>query len=199
MVDHPASMNRAMPWLVFLHHASGESYYQTVARLPTAWTDQAFYGGNGDGTLFYPGTPDRIGGHSHVPLPSVRLKLLRAGVQDYEWLKRVAEGGDPAFAEQVARQLLPTPHDVTLDPDAFDRARESLIHRALELATPQPQNNPAQAQANPAQPQSGGGCGSDGAQALVLLMGVAAGFAWTLPRRSARAGRPAARRRPRTR
>ncbi|MFP2929111.1 glycoside hydrolase domain-containing protein [Pyxidicoccus sp. 3LG] len=136
MVDHPANLNRAMPWVVFLLHASGETYYDTVARLSTAWTDQRFYGGNGDGTLFYPGTPERIGGQSHVPLPSIRLKLLRAGVQDYEWLMLVTRSGDPDFATQVARELIPAPDRVPIDPAAFERARARLIERALALGPP---------------------------------------------------------------
>ena len=140
MVDYPANLNRAMPWVVFLLNASGETYYDTAARLPTAWTDQFFYGGNGDGTLFYPGTPERIGGQSSVPLPSLRLKLLRAEVQDYEWLMLVAHGGDPAFAGQVARELVPMPDQVSLDPMAFENARARLIERALQLLRVPPPN-----------------------------------------------------------
>jgi len=44
--------------------------------LTTAWTDQYRFGGNGDGTLFYPGTPDRVGGTDPIPIESMRMKIL---------------------------------------------------------------------------------------------------------------------------
>ena len=38
-------------------------------------TDIRHFGGNGDGTLFYPGLPAKIGGHTEIPIDSIRLKL----------------------------------------------------------------------------------------------------------------------------
>ena len=45
------------------------------------------YGGNGDGYMLYPGTPDRIGGKTCVPIESVRLKHVRDGYEDFEYLR----------------------------------------------------------------------------------------------------------------
>jgi hypothetical protein len=101
--------------------------------LSTAWTNQYIYSGNGDGTLFYPGTVAVIGGTTNVPLPSMRLKLIRLGLQDYEWLKKVSDAGDPEFAREVARELVPSPWLVPDDGAAFERARLRLIHRYLQL------------------------------------------------------------------
>jgi hypothetical protein len=134
MVDVPATKGRALEWVSFQEGATGELYYEVAQKLPTAWTDQYLYGGNGDGTLIYPGTVPVIGGTQDVPLPSLRLKLIRLGIQDYEWLTRVSALGDPAFAHQVARELIPAPWRVTDDGEAFERARVLLIHRALTLA-----------------------------------------------------------------
>ncbi|QSQ27325.1 DUF4091 domain-containing protein [Pyxidicoccus parkwayensis] len=181
MVDHPANFNRAFPWTVFLLRASGETYYETSAQLPTAWTNQLFYGGNGDGTLFYPGTPERIGGVSHVPLPSLRLKLLRAGVQDYEWLTIVASAGDPAFAEQVAHELIPAPDQVPLEPAAFEQARARLIQRALELV---PESPPAPEAKGPGVSESNG-CGCDAGPPEAALAAALGGLLWALKRRRA--------------
>ncbi|WP_317987834.1 glycoside hydrolase domain-containing protein [Hyalangium gracile] len=105
----------------------------TVGMLSTAWTNQWRFNGNGDGTLFYPGTPSMIGGTTAVPLPSIRLKLIRLGVQDYEWLQAVSDAGDPEFARKVARRLIPSAWRVPDDGAAFDQARLCLIHRYLEL------------------------------------------------------------------
>jgi uncharacterized protein (TIGR03382 family) len=133
MVDRSAAKGRAMEWVSFLEGATGELYYQTVGMLATAWTDQFRFNGNGDGTLFYPGTPAAIGGATDVPVASIRLKLIRLGVQDYEWLKAVSDAGDPAFARNVARQLIPSASKVPDDGEAFERARKKLIERYLQL------------------------------------------------------------------
>ncbi|ADO67939.1 DUF4091 domain-containing protein [Stigmatella aurantiaca] len=133
MVDRSAAKARAMEWVTFLEGASGELYYQTVGMLASAWTDQFRFNGNGDGTLFYPGTPAAIGGATDVPVASIRLKLIRLGVQDYEWLKAVSDAGDPDFARRVARQLIPSASKVPDDGEAFERARRSLVARYLKL------------------------------------------------------------------
>ncbi len=132
-VDRSPAKARAMEWLSFLEGATGELYYETVHSLSSAWTNLYLYGNNGDGNLFYPGTPAEIGGTTGVPLPSIRLKLIRLGLQDYEWLKAVSEAGDPDFARWVARALIPTAWQVPDDGLAFERARMMLIRRYLEL------------------------------------------------------------------
>ena len=133
MLDRSAAKARALEWVSFLEGATGELYYQTVGMLSSAWDDQFRFNGNGDGTLFYPGTVQRIGGGTDVPVASMRLKYIRQGVQDYEWLKLVSEAGDPDFARRVARELIPAASQVTDNGAAFDQARLRLIQRYLEL------------------------------------------------------------------
>jgi hypothetical protein len=133
MVDRSAAKARAMQWVTFLAGGTGELYSQTVGMLASAWTDQFRLNGNGDGTLFYPGTPARIGGSTDVPVASLRLKLIRLGVQDFEWLKAVSDAGDPEFARRVARELIPAASRVPDDGAAFEAARLKLIERYLEL------------------------------------------------------------------
>ena len=48
---------------------------------------QLLAGGNGEGTLFYPGRPDKIGGNDHIPISSLRLTLIREGNEDYECVR----------------------------------------------------------------------------------------------------------------
>ncbi|WP_304503373.1 DUF4091 domain-containing protein [Corallococcus soli] len=133
MLDRSAAKARAMEWVTFLEGATGELYYQSVGMLSTAWADQYRFNGNGDGTLFYPGTPAEIGGATDVPVASLRLKLIRQGMQDYEWLKAVSDAGDPGFARKVARELIPAASRVPDDGAAFDAARLRLIQRHQEL------------------------------------------------------------------
>ncbi|RKH52601.1 DUF4091 domain-containing protein, partial [Corallococcus llansteffanensis] len=138
MLDRSAAKVRSMEWVTFLQGGKGELYYETVLMLPTAWSDQYRFNGNGDGTLFYPGTPAAIGGTTHVPVASLRLKLIRQGMQDYEWLKAVGDAGDPDFARKVARELIPSASRVPDDGAAFDAARLRLIQRYQELTEGDP-------------------------------------------------------------
>ncbi len=163
MVDASAARNRAMQWVLYSLDAQGELYYETALALDTAWNDIFRFNGNGDGTLFYPGTPQQIGGTTHVPVSSIRLKMIRQGMQDYEWLKKVADAGDPAFAKQVAMSLAPSAHQVGDDGAAYDQARRRLISRWLDL---QPQGwKPVEGSAETIPglgPVEGGGSGLGG-------------------------------------
>jgi MYXO-CTERM domain-containing protein len=134
MIDASAVQNRAMEWLSFRFDLSGELYFETTYDLPTAWDDQCDFSGNGDGTLFYPGTPDRIGGSEHIPIESIRLKLVREGMEDYELLHLLCQLGDCAYAHQVADALFPAPYQVTsVSPSQLLAARAGLADRIEEL------------------------------------------------------------------
>ena len=116
VVDATAVQARAEPWMHYIYRATGLHYFDSVFHLAEAWdmngmTDLT---GNGDGTLLYPGTPaavpggssQGIGGTTHIPLASTRLKSLRDGLEDYEYLKLCeAAGGSAAMA--IARALFP--------------------------------------------------------------------------------------------
>ncbi|MCA1664195.1 MAG: hypothetical protein LC659_08000, partial [Myxococcales bacterium] len=56
MIDAPAAQNRAMEWQAWRQKAAGELYYDTTYGYTKGdvWTSQYYFGGNGDGTLFYP-------------------------------------------------------------------------------------------------------------------------------------------------
>lgn len=135
MIDVPGVRNRLMQWADFREKVSGELYYETAetfARDP--WSDQYEFSGNGDGTLFYPGKPSVIGGSSQVPVASIRLKLIRQGVQDFEYLTLVSKLGDSRFADGVAREVLPDVFSAgESDPAPIEAARAKLARRILEL------------------------------------------------------------------
>jgi len=167
-VDASPAQNRAMEWVSYLEGATGELYYETALALPNAWNDQYQFGGNGDGTLFYPGTTNVIGGQTDVPVASIRLALIRLGEQDYEWLKLVSDAGDPAFARQVARALVPSAYQVPDDGAAFQRARLQLISRYLQLTgksapSDAPGSPPAEPSSSPADSVQNGGDPDTGA------------------------------------
>ncbi|NOJ95479.1 hypothetical protein HMI51_21395 [Corallococcus coralloides] len=55
--------------------------------------------------LLSPGTAERIGTATHAPVPSIRLKLIRLGVQDHEWLKAVRQASGAPGSVQPSRAL----------------------------------------------------------------------------------------------
>lgn len=72
----------------------------------------------GDGILVYPGKDDIY--------PSIRLAQMRDGVQDYEWLSRLASRAGRAAAEKFAREIAPSPVSFTRDPAKLLEMRRRL-------------------------------------------------------------------------
>lgn len=131
MLDHPATSNRAMGPLGFLSGVDGELYFDTVAAYGgDPWKDTFAFGGNGDGTFFYPGTPARLGGKRHTPVSSLRLKHVRDGLEDYEYLRLLTERGQGRLAQRLVKQLTRNGYTITADPAAWEKTREAMI-RAL--------------------------------------------------------------------
>ncbi len=114
--------------LAFLAGIDGELYYDAV----TAWDDgdpwEGVYrfGGNGDGTLLYPGTPEHLGRAAPAPVPSLRLKTIRDGLEDYEMLALLARTGDGPFAQRAVRRLVQSGWEITASVETW-----AAVHRAL--------------------------------------------------------------------
>ena len=135
MIDTSAVQNRAQGILSWLYDVTGVLYFRIDERLPQAWDANGLYafGGNGDGTLVYPGKPSIIGGSTHIPLASMRLKALRDGFEDYEFMKLVADLGDPAFARYVGEALFPRAFSSRQSAESLYATREALAERILVL------------------------------------------------------------------
>ena len=135
-IDASAIQARAMEWLSFIYDVSGELYFDTVSQLDTAWKASGLcdFGGHGDGTLFYPGVPSVIGGTTHIPVESIRLKMIREGMEDYEYLHLLARLGDAPLALREARRVFPAAYEVTRSaPEALYEARRRIADRIEEL------------------------------------------------------------------
>jgi len=66
------------------------------------WTDPGFRNRyNGEGYLLYPGSEAGIFG----PVPSLRLKALRDGLEDYAYFSLLAGLGDGDFVEQETAKV----------------------------------------------------------------------------------------------
>jgi hypothetical protein len=137
MIDTPGMANRIMEWLSWTYGIGGELYFHTTAAYEfgdrSPWTARYHFGGNGDGTLFLPGRPDRIGGSTHIPIETVRLKLIREGLEDYEYLAKLTQLGDRGFANAQARTLVTNTYTWSHDPAALYAARRALAQRIVAL------------------------------------------------------------------
>ncbi len=66
------------------------------------WESTYYFGGNGEGSLFYPGVPDHLGGKSHFPVESLRLKFIRESLVDAELLHMLRKQGMAQEAADAA-------------------------------------------------------------------------------------------------
>jgi len=129
MIDAPATANRVMQWIAWKYRIQGELYFsmdEAYGRGKDPWLDVRLVGGNGDGTLFYPGRPDRIGGHTDIPIESIRLKLIREGMEDHEYLTLLEKLAGSKAAEEFADQIAKKPYLWESRPEAFLLVRREL-------------------------------------------------------------------------
>ena len=129
MIDDAPVRNRIMEWLTWQYGIGGELYYSTIeayGQKPDPWKDVYLFGGNGDGTLFYPGRPDVIGGKTQIPIESIRLKLIREGLEDYEYLKLLSKLGGNKEVADALNGFIRHIYDYDQDPEKLYSLRESL-------------------------------------------------------------------------
>ncbi|HYD43002.1 MAG TPA: DUF4091 domain-containing protein [Anaeromyxobacter sp.] len=126
-IDRPAAAARAVAWLAARRGLSGELYYdmlQTWTRDP--WSDPRAFAGNGDGTLLYPGRPAALGGRHPFPVESIRLKVIRDGLEDLELLRLARAAGLGALCDRTEAALVPTARGFARDPASWIAARRRL-------------------------------------------------------------------------
>ncbi len=134
-IDIPGVYNRVMEWMSFKYDITGELYYSTnYAYFGTAgnddpWNNQYYFWGNGDGTLFYPGRPDKIGGTHHIPVESIRLKMIREGMEDYEYMNLLKNLGEESFARSQVDSVVTNTYTFSHDPEVLYAARERMAER----------------------------------------------------------------------
>ena len=95
------------------------------------WVSQFDFGGNGDGTLYYPGTPAKIGGTKHIPIESIRLKLLREGMEDYEYMHLLSTLGNDSYADRQVGSVVTNTYTWSRNPQDLYFARENMALQIL--------------------------------------------------------------------
>jgi hypothetical protein len=128
-IDFPLLDYRIPSWINWRYGVSGLLYWTTVwwSVTPDMWTDPGTFRShgdtyNGEGALFYPGTAAGIDG----PIESMRLKQIREGFEDYEYLKLLADRGESAYADQIVRTIARSWTDWDKRPQALYDARGAI-------------------------------------------------------------------------
>ncbi|HEX3892283.1 MAG TPA: DUF4091 domain-containing protein [Terracidiphilus sp.] len=140
-IDGVPAANRAMEWMSFRNGVSGELYFDLdYAWKPgnDPWTQPYFFGGWGDGTLVYPGTSPYIGSGVKHPifLPSIRLKHIRDGMQDYEYLTVLSNSGQGKFVSAQINQWIQNSYTFETTGAGLQAARRALGGAMHKLTYP---------------------------------------------------------------
>jgi hypothetical protein len=108
-LDHPGVEARLTGWFLWKYRVRGLSHYAMNAWSPNPWTSPYYGNQNGELFLLYPpsesATPIPYGSNGHRFVPSIRLALLRDGLEDYEYLFALAGGAPQAGAFNPADPL----------------------------------------------------------------------------------------------
>ena len=119
--------------LAFLERIEGELYFDTLVAWEKdgqPWRDVWRFGGNGDGTFFYPGTRAQVGDEAPLIISSLRLKTLRDGLEDHELLTLVAARRGRAVAEALGRRLARSGWEITEDGATWTEVHGALLDAA---------------------------------------------------------------------
>jgi hypothetical protein len=136
VIDRPGVDARVLPWMAWLDRVDGLHYAQSADWTPDPWiTSFSNDLGNGDGFLFYPPNDATIGSDPCVSdsnrlAPSIRLELLREGLEDYAYLwllnGRKAEINLENQSDLQARSFIGSRTDFMRSPMAIKAARMAI-------------------------------------------------------------------------
>ena len=131
-IDFP-SLNFRLPfWVIWEDQIQGLLYWSTVHwNDPTrdVWTDPAFRNRyNGEGYFFYPGSEAGIAG----PVTSIRLKVLREGIEDLAYLNLLDKLGEHEYAGTQAAKIASSWWKWNDDPQQLYLIRATLAQKIME-------------------------------------------------------------------
>jgi len=131
-IDRPLAVYRVPTWINYQYGITGLLYWSTVTTVIEPWFNPAFahprhY--NGGGFLFYPGAFCGIDG----PIASMRVKNLRDGMEDYEYLALLEKLGGRNVAKDIVDAVAPNWWNFSKDCNQFLAARKRLAEQILKL------------------------------------------------------------------
>lgn len=121
-------------WICWSLKLDGVLYWRVLSKgiSPEPWIDPiTFKVGdipfNGEGCLMLAGMPAGVDG----PLPTVRMKAIRDGLQCYDYLYLLAERGGREISDRLAQKLAPSFDQWNPDFRVYLEAREQLAREIL--------------------------------------------------------------------
>ncbi len=137
-IDYPLLNYRVPAWIAWRYRISGLLYWGGMSywrEVEDPWVEAPFYSGRGglqtgrrgrifwgEGSLVYPA---RAVGYDGI-VPSLRLKALRDGIEDYEYMAILERSGLAAEAEKVVLPLAESWFKWETNPSAYETARARL-------------------------------------------------------------------------
>ncbi|MCP4295507.1 MAG: DUF4091 domain-containing protein, partial [Proteobacteria bacterium] len=89
-LDHPGEESKFTGWFLWKYRARGIAYYSMNNWSKNPWTDPMTDNHNGDLFMLYPPSETNqsiaYGSNNHRLVPSIRLELMRDGLEDFEYL-----------------------------------------------------------------------------------------------------------------
>ncbi|HPU06722.1 MAG TPA: DUF4091 domain-containing protein [Thermogutta sp.] len=140
-IDYPLLNYRVPCWMSYRYDIRGLLYWGGMShwsQVEDPWTDPRTYRPgrsnrpliyNGEGTLVYPAKPC---GYDGI-VPSLRLKALRDGIEDYDYFMILQRAGQGEKALKIVQQLAPSWFEWNPDPQAYEAARRELAKAILSL------------------------------------------------------------------
>lgn len=135
-IDRPLAVYRVPTWINYRYQITGLLYWSTVTTVIEPWHNPAFaHPGhyNGGGYLFYPGTPCGIAG----PVPCMRIKNLRDGMEDYEYFAMLEKLGGKQVVKKIVSTVAPNWWQFSKDASEILAAREKLATEIIRLRAEQ--------------------------------------------------------------
>ena len=152
-IDGPPMDPVMVPWITWRYGMQGILYWDLKywSQTPDPWLDPVTYlsgflcsrGGilNGEGSLLYPGSRTRrYTGQKDVdgPVSSIRLELLREGIEDYEYLWLLKSLGDGRFADEAAMGMVVDVRAFSRNAEELAGVRERMARRIEQLSRSAP-------------------------------------------------------------
>ncbi|MCB0319568.1 MAG: DUF4091 domain-containing protein, partial [Bdellovibrionales bacterium] len=135
VIDRPAVYIRSIGWIgpllktdAFFYYHVNNGYQFFPKRDP--WKSLWDFSGNGDGTLVYPGRPGMFGLRRHMPIASLRLKLVRQASFDAQYVRLMESKGDqamPLWWKEAKRNIVRNFTDWDRDYWQYSKLRERII------------------------------------------------------------------------
>ncbi len=120
---------RSIPWIGFFQNFDGFLYYDTLRGYLESdlspWKDPFLFTGYGEGNLFYPCNMKICKTKKMLVYPSLRLKILRDGLEDFELLKQAQ---DKKISLEKYKDIFSSKTAFWKNDNSYEKAKRELMN-----------------------------------------------------------------------